>query len=357
MTALPRACAAALAAISAVAFPCWAQSSVSVFGILDAAARSVSNEGKGSIKSLVSGAGNTSRLGFRGSEDLGGDLSAGFHLEHGISVDTGAQANSTLFWDRRATVSLVSKSLGEVRMGRDFVPTYTAWVRYDPFAYVGVAATSTLLGTSPTGPATGLGSPPNLRAGNAVQYILPSGLAGFEGALMVTAGEGGKASDGQHKHIAGRVGYTFGPFSASAAVAQTENDLTAGSKFKDTAIGARYDFGFARFSLARRQFKFKDASQTSLLASGTVPIGEHELKWMLMRTNLDGKVGTANVGANDARQFGVGYVHNLSKRTALYGTAARIRNDGAANFVIAGGPTPAAGSTSTGYEAGLRHSF
>jgi predicted porin len=357
MTALPRACAAALTAISAVAFPCWAQSSVSVFGILDAAARSVSNEGKGSIRSLVSGAGNTSRLGFRGSEDLGGGLSAGFHLEHGIAVDTGAQANSTLFWDRRATLSLVSKSLGELRAGRDFVPTYTAWVRYDPFAYVGVAASSILLGSSPTGPASGLGSPPNLRAGNAVQYILPSGLAGFDGALMVTAGEGGKATDGQHKHRAGRVGYTRGGFSASAALAQTENDLTAGNKFKDTTFGARYDFGFARFSLARREFKFKDARQTSWLASGTVPVGGHELKWMFMRADVDGKVGTTDVGANDARHVGLGYVHHLSKRTALYATAARINNDGKANFAISGGPTLVAGSTSTGYEAGMRHSF
>jgi len=357
MTALPRACAAALTAISAVALPCWAQSSVSVFGILDAGARSVSSEGKGSIKSLVSGAGNTSRLGFRGSEDLGGGLSAGFHLEHGISVDTGSQANSTLFWDRRATLSLVSKSFGEVRLGRDFVPTYTAWVRYDPFTYVGVAASSILLGPSPTGPATGLGSPPNLRASNAVQYILPSGLGGFEGALMVTPGEGGKASDGQHKYIGGRVGYSIGGFSASAAMSQTENDLTAGEKFKDTTLGARYDFGFARFSLARRQFKFKAVSQTALLASGTVSIGNHEVKGMVMQANLEGKVGNTNVDANDARHVGVGYVYNLSKRTAVYATAARISNEGKANFAISGGPNLVAGTTSTGYEAGMRHSF
>ena len=78
-------------------------SSVTVFGIADSALRHVSNEGRGSINSLVSGSNSTSRLGFRGTEDLGSGLSASFHLEHGILLDTGAQASATQFWDRRAT--------------------------------------------------------------------------------------------------------------------------------------------------------------------------------------------------------------------------------------------------------------
>lgn len=349
----------ALTAILGAATPAFAQTagSVTVFGILDVAARSVSNEGRGSMKSLVSGAGNTSRLGFRGSEDLGSGWSAGFHLEHGISVDTGAQANSGLFWDRRATLSLVSTQLGEIRAGRDFVPTYTVWVRHDPFAYVGVAASSILLGSSPTGPATGLGTPPNLRTGNAVQYLLPRGLGGLEGGLMVTAREGGRASDGQHKLVSGRIGYAIGKFSVAAGHGVTENDLTGTGEFKDTVLGARYDFGVARVSLAHRQFRYKDAKQSTMLLSGVVPIGGNELKWMVARTNLEGRVGTTRIDANDGRHIGLGYVHNLSKRTALYATVARVDNEGAANFVIAGGPAALAGRKSTGYEAGLRHSF
>jgi len=349
--------AVALACLAVAAPTLHAQSNVTLFGILDVAGRHVSNEGRGSIKSLVSGAGNTSRLGFRGSEDLGGGWSAGFHLEHGISVDTGSQANSTLFWDRRATVSLVSTRLGEVRAGRDFVPTYTVWVRHDPFAYVGVAASSILLGTSPTGPATGLGTPPNLRSSNAVQYLLPRDLGGIEGGLMVAASEGGRASDGQHKLISGRIGYVAGPVSVSGGYGQTENDLTGNSKFKDNVFGARYDFGGARVSVARRQFRYRDANHTAWLLSGVVTMGAHELKAMLMKADLKGRVGSVNIAANDARHVGLGYVYNLSKRTAIYTTVARVSNEGAATFAIAGGPAVLAGRDSTGYEAGLRHSF
>lgn len=332
------------------------KSSVTAFGILDAAARRVSNEGKGSISSLVSGANNTSRLGFRGTEDLGGGLSAGFHLETGISVDTGATANSTLFWDRRSTVSL-NGGFGEVRAGRDFVPTYTAWVRHDPFAFVGVGASSVLLGASPTSPSTGLGTPPVLRTGNGIQYFLPRGLAGFDGGVMVTAGEGGRASDGQHKLISGRLMYTFGGLSVTGAVGSTENDVTTLGKFEDTVLGARYDFGEGRVSIAQRRFSYPGSSQKTLIISGVMPIGTHELKASVLTTKLDGKVGNTTITGNEARHIALGYVYKLSKRTALYTAAARITNERAATFAIAGGPTPLPGKTSTGYEGGMRHSF
>jgi len=332
------------------------KSSVTLFGIMDAAVRHVSNEGKGSITSVVSGSNNTSRLGFRGSEDLGGGLSAGFHLETGISVDSGAPANSTIFWDRRSTVSLIG-GFGEVRAGRDFVPTYTAWVRHDPFAFVGVGASSVLLGASPTSPSTGLGTPPVLRTGNAVQYLLPRGLGGFDGGVMVTAGEGGKASDGQHKLISGRLVYTLGGLSITGAVGSTENDVTTLGKFKDTVFGLRYDFGEGRVSIAQRRFSYPGSSQRTLIISGVMPIGSHELKAAVLTTKLDGKVGSTTITGNDARHIAIGYVYNLSRRTALYTTAARITNERNANFVIAGGPTPLAGKASTGYEGGIRHNF
>jgi predicted porin len=96
-----------------------AQSSVVVGGILDSAVRYVHNEGGSAIKSLVSGSNQTSRLYFRGDEDLGGGLSAGFWLESGVNVDTGNSTGGTQFFDRRATLSLSARGIGELRMGRD----------------------------------------------------------------------------------------------------------------------------------------------------------------------------------------------------------------------------------------------
>lgn len=339
-----------------------AQSSVVLWGVADAAVRHVSNEGRGSVKSLVTGSNSTSRLSFRGTEDLGGGLSAGFHLEHGLLLDTGATASSTQFWDRRATVSLMSRSLGEVRLGRDFVPSYSNWSRYDPFSYVGVAGSNNFVSATPVGPirsAYGSGGNSTVRSSNAVQYLLPGGLGGVEGGAMVAAGEGGTAANGQHKVIGARLGYAAAQWGVSAAHTRSENDLTVVGAHQDSAIGANLSLAGVRLSAAYRQFKYDRARQRNVLLGAVVPVGSSgELKASYNRVDLSGRVGASVIDANDAAQIGLGYVHNLSKRTALYTTASRIGNKGAATFAVPGGPSGlAGGGNSTGFEAGLRHSF
>lgn len=339
-----------------------ASAQVNLAGVADAAVRHVKNEGRGSISSLVSGSNSTSRLIFRGSEDLGSGLTAGFHLEHGIQLDIGTQASSTMFWDRRSTISLTSASLGELRVGRDFVPSYVNWGRYDPFGYVGVAASSTFVTASQTGPIkAAFGSNANtlVRSSNAVQWLAPAGLAGVEGGVMVAAGEGGSATNGQHKVVGVRLGYAQKAFGVSAAFTRSENDLTTAGAFKDTAMGGTYDFGVVRMSLAWRRLAVADAKQTNLLVGAWIPVGtqgEAKLSWN--RADLSGRVGGADIDANDATQIGVGYVHSLSKRSAVYGTLARVTNKGAATFAISGGPSGlAGGNASTGVEFGVRHIF
>ena len=348
--------AAALLALAGA--PAAAQSSVSLTGIADAAARSVSNTGRGSVKSLVSGSNSTSRLVLRGTEDLGGGLSASFHLEHGIALDTGLPTGG--FWDRRATVSLAGKSLGELRLGRDFVPSYVGWSRFDVFSYVGVAGSNNLVSATPQGPIrAAFGSNPNttVRASNAVQLFLPGGLGGFEGHALVAAGEGSAATDNKVTGL--RLGWVGKPVALSVAHTVSENGATAGGgKFKDTAIGGSWDAGFARFNLAWRRFERAGAEQVNLLLSGSTRFGPHELKAQLVRADLSGRVGAVAIDANDAQQLGLGYVYTLSRRSVLYASASRIRNDGEATFVVPGGPAGmAGGGTSTGYEFGLRHSF
>ena len=62
--------------------------------------------------------------------------------------------------------------------------------------------------------------------------------------------------------------------------------------------------------------------------------------------------------ARDADKYSIGYIHNLSKRTAVYTTASYIRNKNGANFSLVGGaPGLAAGGKSTGAEVGIRHAF
>jgi len=356
----PARCAITVAATLSLGSAAVQAQSVTLAGIADAAARHVSNTGGGSVKSLVSGSHSTSRIIIRGVEDLGGGLSAGFHLEHGILLDTGNPASTTQFWDRRSTVSLASNAWGELRAGRDFVPSYLNWSRYDPFSYVGVAGSNNLVSATPNGPIrSAFSTSPNttVRSSNSIQWLLPTGWVGLEGGLMVAAGEGGTAANGQHKVIGARLGWASKNFGVSAATTRTENNLTTGGKFKDHAIGGQADFGVVRLSAAYRVFDQAASEQKNLLLGVTVPVGQGELKFSWNRADLDGRVGTTSIAANDAQQLGVGYVYWLSKRSALYATMARVDNKGAATFVIPGGSSIAAGGKSTGAEAGVRHSF
>jgi predicted porin len=333
---------------------------VTVSGIADAAARYVDNSGGKSVKSLVSGSNSTSRIIIRGVEDLGDGLTAGFHLEHGILLDAGAAASATQFWDRRSTVSVTSPVWGELRLGRDFVPSYVSWTRYDPFSYVGVAGSNNLVSATPNGPIrSAFSTSPNttVRSSNAIQWFTPTGWPGFEGALMVAAGEGGTAANGQHKVIGARVGWVDKRFAVSAATTRSENNLTVGDKFKDHAIGGQVDLGIVRLSAAYRRFDLAAADQTNTMLGATVPVGQGEVKVSWVRADLDGRVGATPIGANDAQQWGLGYVYWFSKRSNLYATASRIDNKGTATFVVPGGAPITAGGKSTGAEFGMRHSF
>jgi predicted porin len=343
------------------AAPAFAQGNVTLSGILDLAARSVSNEGVGSMRSLVSGSNATSRITISGREDLGGGLAAGFHLEHGLAADTGAAASSSKFWDRRTTVSLLAKDWGELRLGRDFVPSYSAWSRHDPFAYVGVARSANFVSASPTGPirsAFGSNANTTVRSDNAVQWLLPAWLPGLEGGLMVAAGEGGAVASGQAKVIGLRLGWTTTGFGLTAATTSSENSQTGGAKFKDTVVGAQAEWSPVKLAAAWRRFEQADATQTLTLLAASSTFGMHEFKGSWIRSDLGGTVGSTTIGGNDATQLGLGYVYTLSKRSALYASWARISNDGAARFVIPDGAAGlVAGGRSSGYEAGIRHRF
>lgn len=338
-----------------------AQSNVTVSGIVDLAARSVSNQGAPTLKSMVSGSNSTSRLAFTGTEDLGGGMSAGFHLEHGILADTGAAAASAKFWDRRSTVSLIHKGFGELRLGRDFVPSYSAWTRHDPFSYVGVARSANFVSATPVGPirsAFGTNANTTVRTDNGLQWLLPGGLGGFEGGVLLAPGEGGAVASGLAKVVAVRVGYTQANWHVTAASTRSENAQTGNGSFKDTVLGGGFNVAGVRLAAAWREFKLDQASQVMTLLSAQTVSGPHEFKASVIKANLKGRVGATVIDANDATQIGLGYVYNLSRRTALYASLADISNDGQARFVISDGAAGiVAGGSSRGYEVGLRHRF
>ena len=175
----------------------------------------------------------------------------------------------------------------------------------------------------------------------------------------MASADAGPVAQGKNKVVGGRLGWSAGPLRVSAAIMTTETDLTTVDKLKDHAVGGAYDFGVVRLTAAWRRFDHSSAQQTNLLLGAVAPVfGNGQFKASWGKVTFDGRVGATPIGANEATQIGVGYVHNLSRRTALYATASRLSNDGALTLVIPGGSAgmPAGGS-SKGHEAGLRHNF
>jgi len=363
----------ALAALTAFAGVASAQSSVTVFGIVDMAAANVKNGPAGSIKSLSNDGFGSSQLGFRGIEDIGGGLKASFWLEGTLSGDTGGLGSPTSTWNRRSTVSL-SGDFGEVRLGRDYTPTFWSHTRFDPFGTNGVGSANNLIGqatatagsntTSPmrvlqggvVGPA---GDPRTLtfvRADNSIGYFLPN-LGGLYGQVMVAAGENRPGA----KYTGARLGYAAGPFDTAVAFGKT--DLVK-DNLTHVNAAVSYDLGFAKFTGLWSKFKIGSSEpvvggrdQTNWYVSARVPLGSGAFKASYGKASGHITSATSTTGA---KQLAIGYQYDLSKRTALYTTYGSVKNDAGAQFV-ARGQGPALGTntgfTSTGYEFGIRHLF
>jgi len=321
-----------------------AQSSVTLFGVIDADLKYVKTGGL-TMKKLDSSGLNTSRFGVRGTEDLGGGLKAGFWLESQIDADTGVAGGGGAFWGRRATVSL-SGDFGEVRLGRNKTVSRLHVEDFDPSAFTGLGSVSVLYSNLGSGNSTSFG-----RADNLASYSLPANLGGFYGGVDVSAGEGTSTNKGQSV----RLGYKQGPLHVSGAYASTSN-ANDSSKFKLTSVGAAYDFGVVRPSLSYTESKYLSRKQKVLTASLTAPLGQGQLWGSYSQAKTSGEAGFATVGT--PKLFAVGYVYNLSKRTALYTTFAQLKNDGTTRFALGGAPAATAnGLKSTGYDVGVRHSF
>jgi predicted porin len=327
----------ALAVLGTLAGTAAAQSSVTLFGVVDAAARYTEANGQ-SISSLASGGISTSRFGVRGEEDLGGGLKAGFWLESTLGTDAGAAGDTAgRFWDRRASVSLISRDWGEARLGRGKTAERLVIDDFDPHSTTGLGAITNVYS------ALGSNVQNMNRSDNQVAYHLPSTLGGFYGTLDVGAGEG---TDGK-KYYGGRLGYKSGPWHLAGGYQETDS---LGSKYKMGSIGGSWDFGFVRASLLYSSTKFRSSDQDIYTLGAVMPLGAGELKASWTEAS-----GTNNIG--DASMYAISYTYNLSKRTALYTAAALINNDSPARFALPGSPTVVSGGRSGGVDFGIRHSF
>jgi predicted porin len=222
----------ALAVLGAFAGTASAQSSVTLFGIIDLGYRNVENHDTSQSQMSQDGI-NSSRLGVRGVEDMGGGLRAGFWLEGAINPDTGTPSGQT--WQRRSTVSLIG-NWGEVRLGRDYTPGFWNTTIFDPFGTNGVGSFLNMAAAAPDGSA---GNNLYVRASNSVGYFLPPNLGGFYGQVMINAGENTQPYTKLSYSL--RLGWAGGPFNVAASFQET--DATTPDATHNNLAGS-WNFGF-----------------------------------------------------------------------------------------------------------------
>ncbi|RTL35205.1 MAG: porin [Burkholderiales bacterium] len=309
---------AALAATAAA--PAFAQS-VTLWGRLNT---TVESQKIGTQDRKIVVQNNSSRLGFKGSEDLGGGLKASFSLEHGLNSDTGAATGGTTFWNRASWVQLEG-SFGAVRLGKWFPGSYFATADY-------VSNHNHDTGTS----ADNLYAT-QFQTNNKVSYFTPT-VAGFNAEVSLSAGEGTttRASD-----LA--INYDMGPLHAGLGY-EKKGDFT------QVAVRGLYEFGplIVGGYIQRAENTFGAAGKKNWnvwRASGMYVVGQSEF-----HLNY-GKADTI-LADDGAKQLTVGYNYNLSKRTKVYGFWTKTDNQIKGTYA-----TGAAGQDFSSLAAGIRHNF
>lgn len=352
---------AVLGALSNAAF---AQSNVTIYGIVDAGLVAERGGKAGNVTKVASGVGSASRIGFRGTEDLGGGLSAVFVLEGGFAADTGVGDAAGLF-QRQSYVGLVSKEAGSLTLGRQYTPMYNAFVQVaDPFQ-AGLAGSAKNLFSA---------SGASVRISNSVNYKTPT-YSGFSGEFQYGVGEQAKADAGRQMGIA--LAYANGPLNARLAYNNRNNDTAVGGGVPvvnreyahNTLFAANYDFnvvkGYFAYSSDKGPTSSPIPNPTAFTATAVAASTDSDTILLGATAPIQGTAGTLiasyirkddnNAANRDADQWAVGYSYALSKRTSTYVAYAKINNKRGASYTV--GNNADVGTGDKAFNVGIKHTF
>jgi predicted porin len=358
-----------LAVVSTFAGAASAQTSLSVYGLVDAGLVRENGGPAGDVTKLTSGVQNGSRLGFKGTEDLGRGLAAKFVLEAGINIDDGTSGQGITsvpggtrgFRDRAASNRLFGRQAyvglggnwGNVTVGRQYTPHYLALAETDPFG-AGLAGNAANF------------IPTILRMDNTIKYTSPT-WSGFTADVAYGFGEVPDENT-QRRQYGLSVGYANGPLIVKAAYHHANGDIAEaafpsgtpgvvagiplGETSKSWLLAGKWDFGVAAAHLAFNSTKAQRtlAEDTrDWLLGVSVPFGPGTFLASYIRKN-----DRSNFNA-DANQWALGYTHSLSKRTNLYASFARINNDRDLTYTV--GNATERGTGDKAFNVGIRHIF
>ena len=320
--------AAALLPVLALTLGAQAQSSVTAYGLLDMSAGQFQSAGSLKTWRAESGGMSTSHLGFKGSEDLGGGVSANFAIEQYLRLDSGAAGrfDGDGFWARNAYVSLQG-SFGQTRLGRNTTPLFTATRLFNPFG--------DSFGFSPSIRHYFAGAILGDSAWNNSVSFSVQNARGVNFNLMAGLGEG----NGPGRNLGANMVFIDGPIGLGLAVQQVKNGLLAtpaGFRKQDTwQLGGSYDLGAARLfaQIGDLQTVADTNAHVKLYQLGvTVPFELGRLLGSYGRARDTGPATTTR------ETLSLGFDYYLSKRTDVYGV---LMNDKATG--LSTGNTVAAG--------------
>ncbi|BBI98501.1 porin [Ferrigenium kumadai] len=382
----------ALAIAAAVSAPAFADTSnVTVYGVANVSydmTRTGNNTAgvAGFSNNKVSS--NTSRLGLKGSEDLGDGLSAIWQIETLIQIDGGActapgVCPAQTLANRNTFAGLSSTTAGTVLLGRHDTPYKIATRAMDVFGDQ-IADNRSIMGS---GGASFDGRQPDV-----VAYISPA-MSGFTGAIAYVAGAESQTATTQTKGSAWSLAglYGNGPLNINAGYEVHNIGSAAGSigivgltkTVKETAwkIGASYTIDAFTingvYEKTSDDFGGQVALGTALLPagvdvlghnayylSGKYAFGSNAVKLAYTHAgnlNMGGTVASANTGAN---QISVGFDHNLSKRTTVYALYTQLNNKSAGAYTLGNASigngavfNNGAGSKPSAVSLGMKHTF
>lgn len=361
----------ALAVLTAVSGGAFAQSSVTLYGKIDIGGVLESGSAKGKTLRVSTGVSGGSRIGFKGVEDLGGGMKAGFQIETGFCADRNADDNGVNpnfctggnnFGGRQSHVDL-SGGFGSITAGRQYSLSFINLTTIDPFG-TGLAGQITNLAD-----AGGNSGPGNPRDNNSVIYTTPN-MSGFSAAILFGAGE--TQGDWRTGRTTGAAAtYASGPLYVGAGYNDT-NGVSGTLGRRNLNIGGTYDFGVVKLHLFGQHTRSPATASVlgneyvaarDAMVGVTVPVGNASIMASYVRHDdrADGialcvsatnTTGTCN---HDASQIGVGAMYALSKRTSLYTAFAKINNLHGAVFTV--GNATDAGTGNKAFNLGVVHNF
>ncbi len=379
----------ALAIAAAISAPAFADTdSTTLYGVLDygmlnqagqSGVQNPKDQGKTSFHSGISAG---SRLGFKGSEDLGNGYKAIFELEYGINIDnnnSGSMGNgapkstasgtavtgvqSAPFWNRHSYVGITGDT-GTFVGGRLEGDRYGVSVKFDPFAGGTVGNFGSLIGNQ-------------ARADNAVAYISPN-FSGFSALVAYSnnlTGNEASGNVGDARLYAIRPEYNAGPVDVLLNY-EAANVKSTGGDLKIFDVAGSYDFGVVKVMGMYDTIKSSAAlaglnlDQKSYLIGAVAPVTESiRLKASFASVKDD------QFANNSCKKTSIGADYSMSKRTSFYADFATIKNDSLASCSIATSAAAYSGSNAAfkggltdsslnqtgfgtrGFDIGLKHTF